>query len=87
MIEDKTGKECRHVVLGHLQRAGEPTVFDRVLGTRLGVKAAEMIDKGEFGKMAALRGTEIVAVPLSKAVGKLRIVPKKRIDEAKIFFR
>ena len=87
ILEDKTGKECRHVVLGHLQRAGEPTVFDRVLGTRLGIKAAEMIDKGEFGKMAALKGTEIVAVPLSKAVGTLRIVPKKRIDEAKIFFR
>ncbi|MBW2980583.1 ATP-dependent 6-phosphofructokinase [Candidatus Woesearchaeota archaeon] len=86
ILEEKTGKECRHVVLGHLQRAGEPTVFDRVLGTRLGVKAAEMIDKGEFGKMASLKGTEIVAVPLSKAVGKLKTVPKKRYDEAKIFF-
>ena len=86
LIEDKTGKECRHVVLGHLQRAGEPTVFDRVLGTRLGVKAAEMIDKGDFGKMAALKGTDIVAVPLQKAVGTLRVVPKNRIDEAKIFF-
>ncbi len=87
ILEEKTGKECRHVVLGHLQRAGEPTVFDRVLGTRLGVKAAEMIDNGEFGKMAALSGTEIIAVPLEKAVGTLRVVPKGRIDEAKIFFR
>ena len=86
ILEEKTGKECRHVVLGHLQRAGEPTVFDRVLGTRLGVKAAEMIDKKQFGKMASLRGTEIAAVPLSKAVGKLRTVPKKRYDEAKLFF-
>lgn len=86
ILEKKTGKECRHVVLGHLQRAGEPTVFDRVLGTRLGVKAAEMIDKGEFGKMAALKGTDIVAVLLSKAVGKLRTVPKKRYEEAKLFF-
>ena len=85
-IEKKTGIECRYVVLGHLQRAGEPTVFDRVLGTRLGIKAAEMIDKGEFGKMAALKGTDIVAVPLEKAVGKLRIVTKERYDEAKIFF-
>ena len=85
-IEKKMGIECRHVVLGHLQRAGDPTVFDRVLGTRLGIKAAEMIDKGEFGKMAALRGTEIVAVPLEKAVGKLKTVPKQRYDEAKLFF-
>ncbi len=85
-IEKKTGIECRHVVLGHLQRAGSPTVFDRVLGTRLGVKAASMIDKGEFGKMAALQGTDIVAVDLNLAVGKLKTVPKDRIDEAKLFF-
>ena len=85
-LEDKTGKECRHVVLGHLQRAGEPTVFDRVLGTRLGIHAAEMIDNKEFGKMASLQGTEMVSVALSKAVGTLKTVPKKRIDEAKLFF-
>ena len=85
-LEKRTGKECRHVVLGHLQRAGEPTIFDRVLGTRLGIKAAEMIDEGEFGKMASLQGTEIVAVPLEKAVGKLKVVPKKRYEEARLFF-
>ena len=85
-IEKRIGVECRHVVLGHLQRAGEPTVFDRVLGTRLGIKAAEMVDKKEFGKMAALQGTKIVAVPLEKAVGKLKTVSKERYDEAKIFF-
>jgi len=86
ILEEKTGKECRHVVLGHLQRAGEPTVFDINLGTRLGIHAAEMIDKGEFGMMAALHGTEIVSVPLEKAVGKLKTVPKKRIEEAKLFY-
>ena len=85
-IEKKTGIECRHVVLGHLQRAGQPTVFDRVLGTRLGIKAADMINKGEFGKMAALKGTDIISVDLDKAVGKLKTVPKERYDEAKIFF-
>ena len=85
-IEKRIGIECRHVVLGHLQRAGEPTVFDRVLGTRLGIKAAQMIHDGDYGKMAALQGTEIVAVPLDKAVGKLKIVPKERYDEAKIFY-
>jgi phosphofructokinase-like protein len=85
-IEKKTGIECRHVVLGHLQRAGHPTVFDRVLGTRLGIKAVQMINDREFGKMAALKGTDIVSVSLEKAVGKLKIVPKKRFEEAKLFF-
>ena len=72
--------------MGHLQRAGDPTVFDRVLGTRLGIHAAKMVDKGEFGKMAALKGENIVSVPLAKAVGKLKTVPKERYDEAKLFF-
>jgi len=85
-IEKRIGIECRHVVLGHLQRAGSPTVFDRVLGTRLGIKAADMINNKEFGKMAALKGTDMIAVPLGKAVGKLKTVPKERYDEAKIFF-
>lgn len=85
-IEHRTGIECRHVVLGHLQRAGNPTVFDRVLGTRLGIKAADMVANNEFGMMAALKGTEMVSVALDKAVGKTRTVPKHRYDEAKIFF-
>ena len=85
-LEKRTGKECRHVVLGHLQRAGEPTVFDRVLGTRLGIKAAEMIDKGEFGKMAALKGTEITAVPIEKATARLKTVSRQRYEEARLFF-
>jgi 6-phosphofructokinase 1 len=85
-IEKLTGKECRHVVLGHLQRAGHPTAFDRVLGTRLGVHAAEMIDRKEFGKIAALKGTEIVSVDMKKALGTLKTVPKKRYDEARLFF-
>ncbi len=86
ILEEKTGKQCRHVVLGHLQRAGEPTVFDRVLGTRFGIKAVEMIDRGEFGKMTALKGTEIVAVPLEEAVSRLKVVPKERIEEIKLFY-
>lgn len=85
-LEELTGKECRSVVLGHLQRAGSPTAFDINLGTRLGIYAADMIEKGEFGKMAALRGTEIVSVPLEVAVAKLKTVPKERLDEAKIFY-
>ena len=85
-LEEITGKECRHVVLGHLQRAGAPTAFDVNLGTRLGILAADMIKNGEFGKMAALKGIEVVPVPLEAAVGKLKTVPKERLDEAKIFY-
>ena len=85
-IEKITGKECRHVVLGHLQRAGHPTAFDRVLGTRLGVHATELIDKGDFGKVVALKGTDIVTVSMKDALGKLKTVPKKRYEEAKLFF-
>ena len=85
-IEKRMDIECRHVVLGHLQRAGHPTAFDRVLGTRLGVHAAEMVDNKEFGKVAALKGTEIVTVDMKAALGKLKTVPKKRYDEARLFF-
>ncbi len=85
-IENRTGKEARHVVLGHLQRAGSPTAFDRVLGTRLGVKAVDLVNEKKFGRMASLQGTEIVDVDLSEAVGKLKTVPKNRYKEAKMFF-
>ncbi len=86
ILEERTGKECRHVVLGHLQRAGKPSPFDINLGIRLGIHAADMIEKGEFGMMASLRGAEIVSVPLEAAVGKLKVVPKHRIDEARLFY-
>lgn len=85
-IEKLTGKESRHVVLGHLQRAGQPSAFDIVLGTRFGIHAAEMVSKKEFGKMAALQGTEIVSVGMQEALGKLKTVPKQRLEEAKLFF-
>jgi 6-phosphofructokinase 1 len=85
-IADRTELETRHVVLGHVQRGGSPTAFDRVLGTRLGVKAVEMAEEGDFGKMAALRGTEIVAVDLEEAVGTLKTVPADQYEMAKLFF-
>ena len=85
-IEKLTGKEARHVVLGHLQRAGHPTAFDRVLGTRLGVHAANMVEKGEFGKIACLQGTEIVSKDMKTALGELKTVPRYRYDEARLFF-
>lgn len=85
-IEKKTGKEARHVVLGHLQRSGTPTAFDRVLGTRLGLKAVDFVHEKKFGMMVSLQGTDIVQVELKDAVGELKIVPKYRYDEAKLFF-
>lgn len=85
-IEDRTGLETRHVVLGHVQRGGSPSAFDRVLGTRLGVKAVEIGESGENRKMAALRGTEIIAADLVEAVGTLKTVPEEHIKTAELFF-
>ncbi|MCK5842118.1 MAG: 6-phosphofructokinase, partial [Candidatus Sabulitectum sp.] len=85
-IEDRTGLETRHVVLGHVQRGGSPSAFDRVLGTRLGVKAVEVGESGENRKMVALRGTEIIATDLAEAVGTLKTVPEEHIKTAELFF-
>ncbi len=85
VIEDKTGQESRSVVLGHVQRGGAPTAFDRVTGTRLGVKAAQLVAEGKFGQMTSLRGTEIVSAPISEAVGQTKLVDKARLEEVKLF--
>ena len=85
-IEKKTGFETRCVVLGHLQRGGTPTAFDRVLATRFGVKAFELVMAGKFGYMASISGTDIVEVPIEKAVGKLKTVDMRLYETAKIFF-
>lgn len=77
--------EARSIKLGHLQRGGAPTAFDRVLGTRLGLKAIDLIKEGKFGHMVSLKGTDIVAVPLEAAVGTLKTVPAHRYEEARIF--
>jgi 6-phosphofructokinase 1 len=86
IIESETGFETRHVVLGHLQRWGDPSVFDRILGTRLGVKAVELAHEGKFGYMASLCGTNIKSVPLADAVGTLKTVPIELYQEARLFF-
>jgi 6-phosphofructokinase 1 len=78
-LEKRTGYETRAVVLGHTQRGGTPTAFDRVLATRYGIGAIDMVHKGEFGKMVALRGTEIVSVPLTEAINVNRTVDEKLI--------
>ena len=76
-IESRTGFETRAVVLGHIQRGGTPTAFDRVLATRLGVAAIDAAHEGRWGTMPALRGTRIELVPLSEAVAQLRTVPAR----------
>ena len=85
ILEEKTGVSTRSATIGHIQRGGSPTLFDRILGSRVGVKAVEMIHDGEFGKMAALRGTEVIAIPLTEAVGKLKTVSQEWIDLLKVF--
>jgi 6-phosphofructokinase 1 len=87
LIEKKTGYETRSVTLGHIQRGGSPTVFDRVLGTRYGVKAVELVVAGEFGKMVALRGTELVSVSLAEATGETKTLDPGLFDVAREFFR
>jgi 6-phosphofructokinase 1 len=85
-IEKNTGFETRVTVLGHIQRGGTPTAFDRVLGTRYGVKAMELVMEGKFGQMASLQGDKITSVHLQKAVGKLKKVPDELYEIAKLFF-
>jgi 6-phosphofructokinase 1 len=84
-IEGRTGFETRAVVLGHTQRGGTPTAFDRVLATRLGVAAIDAAHEGRWGTMAALRGTQIELVPLSEAVAELRTVPDAEYELAAPF--
>jgi len=81
-IEKRTGFETRAVVLGHIQRGGSPSAFDRVLATRYGIGAIDMVHRGDFGCMAALRGNKIVSVPLSDAISKNRTVDQEMIDVA-----
>jgi 6-phosphofructokinase 1 len=85
-IEKRTGFETRVTVLGHIQRGGTPTAFDRVLGTRFGVKTVRLVLEKDYGKMAALKGNKIIAVPLEEAVRELKTVDMELYDIAKIFF-
>ncbi|MFE9250566.1 6-phosphofructokinase [Streptomyces sp. NPDC007088] len=80
-LEGRLGKEARPVILGHVQRGGTPTAYDRVLATRFGWHAVEAVHRGEFGRMTALRGTDITMVPLAAAVETLKTVPAARYEE------
>jgi ATP-dependent phosphofructokinase / diphosphate-dependent phosphofructokinase len=85
-IEKRTGKEARATVLGHVQRGGTPTAFDRVLATRFGAHAIRAVADGAYGSMVALRGTDIVRVPIADATSELKLVPPERYAEAELFF-
>jgi len=87
LIKKNTGIETRHAVIGHIQRGGAPTLFDRILGLRCGVTAVDLIAQGKFGYMAALKGSEVIGVPLEKAVSKLKVVDKKWWELAQVFFK
>ncbi|MFA4983923.1 MAG: ATP-dependent 6-phosphofructokinase [Candidatus Omnitrophota bacterium] len=85
-IEKRTGYETRVSVLGHIQRGGSPTAFDRVLGTRFGVKAVELVKNKKFARMVALSGNKIIDTPLSEAVKALKTVDEELYEIAKVFF-
>lgn len=85
-VERKTGYETRVTILGHIQRGGTPTSFDRILATRFGVAAIELVRKGEFGKMVSLQGNKIVTVELEKAVATVKTVDLSLFEIAEVFF-
>ena len=85
-IEKRTGFESRVTILGHIQRGGTPTAFDRVLATRFGVHAVDAVHEGDSGVMVALRGTDIIRVQLAEATAAIKTVPPQRHAEAEVFF-
>ncbi|MFB0567510.1 MAG: 6-phosphofructokinase [Candidatus Bathyarchaeia archaeon] len=85
-IENRTGIETRVVTLGHLQRGGSPTAFDRILATRYGIAAIDLVNQGRFGLMVALKGNKIVSVPIKDVVCKRKTVDPKLYEMARIFF-
>ena len=85
-LEAMTGIETRATILGHIQRGGVPTAFDRVLATRLGMAAIDSVVEGRWGTMVSLNGTDIVHVGFDAALGNLKTVPKYRYDEAAVLF-
>jgi phosphofructokinase-like protein len=85
-IEQRTGAESRAVVLGHVQRGGTPTAFDRWLATRFGLQAIGAVADGDFGVMVALRGKDIIRVPLIEGTGELKLVSPQEYAEAQVFF-
>jgi len=85
-IEERTGYETRMTILGHVQRGGTPTAYDRVLATRFGVEAVAAATEGDFGNMVALRGRDIIRVPLAEALTEPKLVDPRLFDTAEVFF-
>lgn len=86
LIEEATGIESRATTLGHIQRGGTPSSFDRVLATRFGMSVVDVVNNHEWGHMVSLRGTDIVTVNFSEALGTLKTVPSERYDAAAMLF-
>ena len=85
-VEERTGFETRVTVLGHLQRGGTPTAFDRVLGTRFGAAAIDLVHEEDYGKMVSLQGNKIVPIPVGDGVGELKMVDQDWYDLGRVFF-
>jgi ATP-dependent phosphofructokinase / diphosphate-dependent phosphofructokinase len=85
-IEGRTGTEARTTVLGHVQRGGTPSAFDRWPATRFGLHAVDAVRDGDFGTMVALRGTDIVRIPLAETRGRTKVVDPSLYDEFGVFF-
>jgi 6-phosphofructokinase 1 len=85
-IEERTGLETRMTILGHVQRGGTPTAYDRVLATRFGIAAVDAATRGEYGTMAALRGTDIKLVPLAEALAEPKLLDPELYETAEVFF-
>jgi 6-phosphofructokinase 1 len=85
-IEERTGFEARMTQLGHLLRGGTPSAYDRVIATRFGLEAIDAAHEGDFGVMVALRGTDVVRVPLADGVAALKTVDPRLFDAAAVFF-
>src|SRR6266576_1544765 len=85
-VEARTGMQTRATVLGYIQRGGSPTARDRILGLRFGLEAADLVQQGKWGRMAALHGDDVVSVPLTEATAELKLVPQSWYETAKTFF-
>jgi 6-phosphofructokinase 1 len=85
-VEERTGMQARATVLGYIQRGGTPTPRDRILGLRFGLEAADLVETGRWGQMAALHGDDVVSVPLTEATAELKLVPESWWETAKTFF-
>jgi len=87
LIQDNTGLEVRSVILGHLQRGGSPTAFDRILAMRLANKAVELINEGKFGQMSSFQACDIVSFPLKEVLAQRKSVAPELYEMAKTFFK